>query len=1071
MRCSRFACVLVLVLALPALAYAQASSADLVGHVVDSSGGVLPGVTVTVKNLGTNDSRTVTTNADGDYVFSLLPIGRYTVTIELSGFGSQTANVTLSTGDRARVDAKLQPGALTETVNVTAAAVLTQTDSATVGSLINLREVQDLPVNGRNFVRLVQSVPGANEGLPNSLASGARPDDRRQSSAVSINGAVDNQNNHLIDGMDNNERAIGTIGVKPAIDAIAEVKVQTNMYTAEVGRTAGGVINVITKSGTNQLAGSAFVFGRNDRFDAKDYFSPSKPELRQGQYGGSLGGPLRKDRTFFFVDYEGFTHTSGVTNVTTVPTLKMRNGDFSEISATIYDPTTSPRVAFDNNRIPLSRMNPIALNYLALYPLPTSSELGSNYASVTDRTQDSITTDVRIDQVFNNSASMFVRYSFNDADTFTPSGCPAVNGINPNCSTGGANRFPGPNVTTVHNVQGNFTKLWGPTLVSELRVGYLKMDIQSLPVNYGRNVSAEFGLTGVNFDDVTSGLTPINVAGFSSLGEASGNPVGFIPLIQRDDTFQLNGVVTKTHGSHNFRVGASFIARQFTVFQSAQPLGVLTFDTRLTDNGAGQGGNGLASFLLGYPSQTQRAHSLVYPRYRTDEISGFVQDDWRATDWLTLNLGVRYDIFTPFREKGNQISNFDVPSAKIIIAGRDGISETAGVATDYGSVAPRLGFAATLPGKYVARGGYGIAYFPGNMLAGSLLKNQPFVSSYGPVISSGTTGGTPSLLFEDGMPAPVPTDHVNPTGSIGAVDRKYRATRVQQFNIVVEREFRGSVVGVGYVGSRGDRVSGGVNINQAPVGPGSVASRRPYAAVLPGVSNINIQMTKFETFYDALQLVFQRRYRDGLSFNANYTFAKNQGTGAVPWDTSLTERFYSDNDIRHRAVLAANYELPFGRSLTGLPGVLLSGWQVNGILSWQSGLPFNITNSTARANTGGADRPNQIGDPDLPEDDRTPQRWFNTAAFQAQPANTIGDAVVARNSLHGPSTRRVDVSIFKNVGLGGGRRLQLRVETYNLFNTVNFATPNGALGNADFGRITGTLGTPRQMQFAAKLLF
>src|SRR6266480_3906012 len=351
MRHPRWVSLFALVLALPVATRAQVTTADIVGRVTDATGAVLPGATVTIENVGTHDIRTLPTNASGDYVFTLLPIGTYTVKIELQGFGTQNSRVPLSAGDRARVDAKLQLGAVTESITVTAESPLVQTDSSTVGTLINLKNVSDLPVNGRNFVRLVQAIPGANEGLPNSLASGTRPDDRRQTSAISINGGGDNQNNQLIDGIDNNERFIGTVIVKPSIDAIAEVKVQTNMYTAEVGRTAGGVVNIVTKSGSNDFHGSLFEFNRNDRFDARNFFATTgpKPALDQNQFSGSAGGPMVRNKTFFFGDFEGFRSTQGVTFVSTVPTAKMRAGDFSEVSAILYDPATTPRTPFSGN--------------------------------------------------------------------------------------------------------------------------------------------------------------------------------------------------------------------------------------------------------------------------------------------------------------------------------------------------------------------------------------------------------------------------------------------------------------------------------------------------------------------------------------------------------------------------------------------------------------------------------------------------------------------------------------------------------------------------------------------------
>ena len=1050
------------------LVYAQVTTADIVGRVTDSTGAVLPGATVTITNEGTRDVRTAPTTESGDYVFNLLPIGTYTIKVELQGFSSQNTRLSVSAGDRARFDARLQIGQVAETLTVTASVSPLQTDTSTVGSLINLKEVQDLPVNGRNFIRLIQGLPGANEGLPNSLASGTRPDDRRQTSAISINGAADNQNNQLIDGMDNNERAIGTIGVKPSIDAIAEIKVQTSNYTAEAGRTAGGVVNIITKAGTNTLSGSAFEFYRNDRFDARNFFSATKPLLNQHQFGGSLGGPVRTNRTFFFGDYEGFRQHQGVTNLVTLPTARMRTGDFSELSVPIYDPLTTPRTPFENNQIPAGRLNPIALKYMALLPQNTNGNLANNYASTTLRTQNSSTADIRIDHRLNENNSLFVRYSYNDVETFTPSACDATpDGIQPGC--GGGLAFPGTNNTKAHGTQVNYVRVFSPSLLSEVKGGYLKADIESLPLNYGSNLSRTFGIPGVNFDEVTSGLALMTLTGYSALGDST-----FIPLIQIDDTWQMNAVVTKTNGTHNFKVGAGYIARQFTVFQSASPVGNFTFNTQLTDNGSGAGGNAIASFLLGYPSQVARSHSLIYPHYHTNEPNVFVQDDWRATSWLTLNLGVRYDVFTPLTEESHQLSNFDPATGKILVAGQNGVSDSANVKTDYSNIAPRLGFSASLPHAMVVRGGYGVAYFPGNMQSGAFLKNAPFVASYGPVISNGTIGAQPSVFLSNGLPTPVAIDPANPSGAIIAVDQNFKSTRVQQFNLIVEKEFAGSVLGAGYVGSRGDRVlqaggAAGPDINLAPVGPGAPQGRRAFAALVPNVTTINMLRSAFESSYNAMQLVFQRRYRSGFSINSNYTLAHNVWTGAAPWDVSRIERYDADNDVRHRVGILVNYELPWGKSLTGTAKQFLAGWQVNAVGGWQTGVPFNITNAAARTNTAGADRPNLVGDAAL--DDPAITRFFNTSAFVAQPVNTIGDQVVPRNYLHGPSQKRLDMSLFKDVPLHSGARLQLRMEVYNVTNTPSFANPNGQLGNPAFGTITSTVGTPRQMQFAIKLLF
>ena len=1047
---------------LPSTADAQVTTADIVGRVTDATGGVLPGATVTIENVATHDTRTAPSNETGDYLFNLLPIGTYVVKVELQGFSSQTTRVNVSAGDRVRVDAKLQVGTVAENVTVSAESPLLQTDTATISALVSTKAVQDLPVSGRNVQQLVQLVPGAFEGLANSLASGTRPDDRRQTSAISINGSLDNQNNQLIDGIDNNERAIGTVGVKPSIDAIAEVKVQTSMYTAEVGRTAGGVVNIITKSGSNDFHGSGFEFVRNDRFDARNFFATNvdKPVLKQNQYGGSLGGPVAKNKTFFFADYEGFNVTQGVTTVVTVPTARMRSGDFSELSAVIYDPTKTPRTAFAGNLIPSSRLDPIALKYLAMYPLPTGTGLANNYTGVRDRTQDAKTADIRADQIFNQDNRLFVRYSYNGVDTFTPPVFPAVNGVEP----GGGGSFPGQNNTTAHNFGADYSKVFDPSLIGEFRAGYLAVNIASYGLNYGNNVSQSLGIPNVNADALTSGLMPITLTGYAGAGDAT-----FLPLIQVDHTWQASGSLTKIKGAHSLKAGAGLIDRNFTVYQSNQPLGTMTFNTTLTDNGAGSGGNSIASFLLGYPQQVSRIVSLFYPHYNTKEPFVFVQDDWRATSNLTVNVGVRYDIFTPYTEQDDHLVNVDLASSTILVANQNGVSRTANIATDYSNIAPRIGVSWTLPAQFVLRGGYGLAYFPGNYMSQSFLKSAPFTSTYGPVISNAASGGVPNLLLSQGVPAPIATSITPPTGTFQAEELNFKNTRTQQYNVFLEKEFAGNVFGAGYLGMYQSHLTQYIgNVDLAPAAAGAIQARRAYFATLPGVSSIPLIASDYLGTDNALQMTFQRRQSRGLTLSSNYTLAHAVVTNAAPWDWTVTERYDSGFDIRHRFVFSANYELPFMASSSGVVHGLLAGWQLNSIWSYHSGTPFTVTNGSARSNTGGTDRPNQVGDPEL--DNPTLAQWFNTAAFVAQPVNTIGNT--GSNTLHGPSFKRFDLSVFKNLSLTNQTRIQLRAEVFNVFNTPSFANPASALGNAGFGSITSTGNNiPRQMQFAAKLLF
>jgi len=1069
------AVAVLLCLLLASSASAQITTGDIVGRVTDQSGAVLPGAAVTVENVGTHDVRSTVASATGDFVVNLLPIGSYVVRVELDSFRPQESRVDLRSGERIRVDAKLVIGGLSDTVQVTAEAPLLQTDSSTVSTLVTQNEVQDLPVNGRNFIRLVQLIPGANEGASNALSSGNRPDDRRQTSAISINGAGDNQNNLLIDGMDNNERAIGTIGVKPSMDAIAEVRVQTNMYPAEVGRTAGGVVNLLTKSGTNQFHGAAYGFLRDDRFDSRDYFAKQDPILKQKQFGGTLGGPVQSNRTFFFVDYEGFRQRQGQVNNLTVPTLAMRGGDFSELSQAIFDPLNG-RTQFTGNRIPANRIDPIAARFAALFPAPTSPGLANNYSSTTIRTQNSTTADGRLDHRFDDKNSLWGRFSYNKSHTVTPPGCPPVDGVYGNCLTGTNAGFPGPNDTNANAFQANYVRIFSPTTIAEVKGGYMKIGIFSYPSNYRTNVSQTFGLPGVNIDDLASGLALQNISGYTILGDTQN-----IPLITKDLSEQYQASLTKTAGAHNIKFGAGVILRRFGATQSQQPNGLWTYDNQLTRSATGTGGNALASFLLGLPTQVQRSHTPFEPRYHTNEPSAYVQDDWRAKSWLTLNLGVRYDVFTPFTEEQNRLSNLDVAAGRVLVAGVNGVSKTAGVKTDYSNIGPRLGFAATVSPSTVVRGGYGVTYFPGNIASFAYMKNAPLFSIYGPVISNGTLlGGAPNLFLRDGLPPQPPAPSVAPqdlSGSFRAVDLNFKSTRVQQFNVQLEKEFAGNVVTAGYVGSRGDHVAMNPDIDQAPAGAGAIQARRRYAGILPQVSQLNVFKSDYESWYDALQLVFQRRLNHGLSFNTHYRLAHAQQTQPLNWDGLSVERTDAPRDMRHSWVGQVNYMLPWGQSFKGFARGALSGWQVNAVANYQTGEPFGVTNLAARANTGGAppagqgtDRPDLVGDPELPRGQRTVARWFNTDAFQPQALFTLGNSPAT--VLHGPPQRRIDLSVFKEFAVGGTRQLQLRYEVYNLTNIANFQNPNSQLGSPAFGSISSTgNSTPRQMQFAAKLLF
>jgi len=468
------------------------------------------------------------------------------------------------------------------------------------------------------------------------------------------------------------------------------------------------------------------------------------------------------------------------------------------------------------------------------------------------------------------------------------------------------------------------------------------------------------------------------------------------------------------------------------------------------------------------------------PHYHSNEPSVFVQDDWRATSRLTINLGIRYDVFTPLTEEDNHLSNFDPSQGKLLVAGQDGVGRTAGVKTDYSDIGPRLGFSASLPYRMVLRGGWGLAYYPNNKNAGAFMKKPPFTANYGPVTSAAASNGVPNMFLKDGLPVVTFASPDQPTGNVIGTDINFKSDRAQQFNLIAEKEFSGNVVTAGYIGARGDRLQLGVamNYNLAPVGTGAVGPRRPYFAQYPQMANVNILSNPGKSTYNAWQFAFNRRYRDGLTMTSHYTWSHSRQFTPVPWDFSQME--WGDTqqfDVRHRFVATASYELPWGKSLTGVAHGFLAAWQVNLTGYLQSGVAYTVVNATSQSNTGnnagtlnGGDRPNLNGNPDLPSDQRTVERWFDTSVFSAVPLGTVGNTGLS--IMHGPPQRRMDLSIFKNLTVGQTRRLQLRAEVYNVTNTPSFWLPDFNYGSPGFGSISSTGNSiPRQMQFGIKYLF
>lgn len=1082
---------------------------------MDSGGGVLPGVTVTLQNLGTGAVRTVKTSPQGDYVFSLLQIGQYSVKVEAAGFKTFVQpSVALSGGDRARVDAKMEVGQVSESIEVAAVAPALQTDSAVLGSTVTTANIIDLPVNGRNFMLLAQMAPGATTSGPNAMSSGARPDDRRPTSAISVNGMTEGLNNYMIDGMDNNDRWIGTIGVRPSIDAMAEFRVQTSLYTADVSRTSGGVINVLTKSGTNEFHGSLYEFLRNDKLDANQNFSFSstmlpRSEYRQNQFGGSIGGPIRKDKTFFFGDYEALRVIQGVSFTDRmVPTVAEKTGDFSALTGieTITDPVTG--IPFPGNVIPSSRIDPVIKNILPLFPNPTSAGLlVNNYQNSVNRTQFSTTWDARVDHRFSDKDSLFGRYSFNDVTTFTPSPFPEVNGIFPggcycNNTTGQSNVSAGSYAGTARQrsqgAQINYVHVFTPALLMELRGGFMRMGIQSLSDNASNpNAATTLGIPNVNLGTIyTPGIPEIDLLPYSTLGDQV-----YLPELVYNNVFQGNGDIHWTKGPHDLKFGASYIKRQMYPNQAQGPRGLYIFNATALSGYKSGVGDTFADFLLDAPQAFLRYTEQVAFSDRQAEVGAFAQDDWRATRWLTLNLGVRYDIFTPFHEVHGYMSNWSPTLQEIVSAVPNPLNSaqtsnsTVGVPTVYHDFSPRIGFAATVAKGLVVRGGYGITRFQGLTSTSPTLRNAPFFWSTTGNCGAGFATPCPTLL--GGPPLPPTglnwslTQPAHMTGLVTAIPANFVNPYVQQFSLNIQKDIAGNVISIGYVGNLTRKFPQLIPTNQ-PQEPsyGGTPAPRPLQAVLPLNPNISIESASAIGQYNAMQITFDRRLRHGLTVQAQNTWAhqlsnfaataSTTGAGNLQWLANWQKFDYGSGalDIRDRAAVLLTYQLPFGQSLKGIERQVGWGWELNTVIGYQTGLPLTVVNQANRLGIlgGGGDRPNQVAPLTYPKE---LSEWFDPSTFAQNPIGFPGNE--RTYAVTGPPDRSWDLSAAKRFPIRERFSLQLRVEGFNILNHPNFQNPNGTMPSSFnpsnpaswgvLGKITALQGNLRQFQLALKLIF
>jgi hypothetical protein len=1073
----RTALVLALLpVALVSPAWAQIDTASVVGTITDQSGAVLPGVTVSATQSATQVTATAVTNERGQFLFPNLKVGRYTVAAELSGFKRAVQpDVVLSVQDRAEVNFQLAVGELSEEVVVTAESALLQTQSADIGNVVDERQVRDLPLLGRRYSELAYLTPGVVQA-PVGITS------RGEDTFFNANGNYATWNNYTLDGADNNsfstnlqERSAQV--VQPPVDALQEFKVQTRTYSAEFGKAAGAVINASIKQGTNSFSGSAYEFFRDEAFNANtwDNNRAGRPKGKFNQHiaGLTFGGPIVRSKTFFFGDYQATRTERALSLVSTVPTAQMRNGDLSELtgSMTANNPFV-PAGCVDAaaKRINPACIDPVSAQLITFYPLPNVPGAGVNNNFISNGVLDSHIDqfDIRVDHNLTAADNIFGRYSFQETDRREP---PALE--DPVAS----GDFASDIFIRGQNFVGGWSRVFGNSLFSEFRVGYNRVRSDSVHPSFGVDVNSQVGIRGVPQDSrFYGGLPHMPISRFTRLG----GPF-FRPQFQTSQVYQFAENLTWIRGNHNLKFGFEKRRDLVTYIDLRSLNGELGFnDGRYT-------GFGLGDFLLGL-SSTQRLTLFHQPDLYTDGWQVYAQDSWRMSNQLTVNLGIRYEYFTPLADRNNLLTNIDPATGEILTARDGSVFERTLIQPDRNDIAPRVGVAWTATPRLVVRGGYGIFYQQTDRYGSESQLGLNLPQLVDASITANSANDPPAFTFAEGF-TPLNAETINKSIVQWRIQDPNQDTPiVHQFSIGPEWQFASNMVGaVEYVGNRvrnGRRLR---NLNEGIIQtPGVGPVVFPYAQYGFGSAFLEQIVTNGRANYNALQTRLARRMSDGLAFTVAYTYSKALGdfidhltagggaSGNFPNTTYAMENDYGPLpfDVPHRLVTSFIYELPWGGSRTfqvpGALGAIVNDWSVNGILSLNSGLPFSVgTTDRSNAGPGRNVRANCVGDP-LPDGfEQTLERWFDTSAFAQTTPFTHGNC--GYNTLRGPSSKSMNLSVFRSVPFGDTRRLELRIETFNLFNWTNYGFPASNVSNqATFGQITSTLGDPREMQFAVK---
>ena len=1086
-----------LLMLIPTTAAAQAVTGTLLGNVTDSSGGAIPGATVTATDIDKNISRNTVTNESGYYIFNSLPNGNYTVDAEIQGF-KKTArqNVKVDVNTTVRVDLALSVGQMTEEVTVAAESPALQTDRTDTGRILESKMVSELPLTfNRNFQSLSMTVPG----ITRPHREHSQFFNSQDSLRYEVNGQPGMASNTLIEGLDDNQKTGLLQVIIPAADALETVSISTSNYDAEFGRSGGAVTNVTLKSGTNELKGSLFFFGNNEKTNAGDYFTHIQAPTKFVNGGFTLGGPIIKSKLFFFGDYQRTLDNNGYVVRTTVPTMAMRNGDFSAAASKIYDPFTGDisganRVAFDGNIIPQNRISPIARRLLAFIPEPNvAANLGQqNYqkAQIREKTTDGF--DTKVNYTVSAKDQMSYRVSFMRPVVFDPGlfgeyGGPANGG------------FAGTGTNTSSSTAVTWTRVFGPQTVLDVRGGLNYYHNVTATTGNGLTTSTDVGIPGANLpgDDYTSGISQISIGSY-------GDPLlGFSasqPWDRSEKTWNITTTLTKLMSTHTVKLGGEFRHNRDLLLQTQDaggPRGRFAFNSSGTSTPADQStalgvANAFASFLLDWPSTVQRDLKVIdEPGTKHMGTFLYVHDKWQAKSNVTVDLGLRWEYYTPLQglEGKGTLANYDPSTNTIRVAGYGDQDNALNVKNTWTNLAPRTGVSWRLNEKNVVRAGYGASTipFPDNRYA----FNYPVKQNYNGTAANGfQRQGSMAAGFPDPVLLNIPSDGIIPvTGSLlnstfDVIPSGLREGTLHSWNVAFQRELPYRfTVDVAYVGNRGVNIVMDVDTNAGMVyGAGNTG--RPQFATFNRTGTSRTRTNDNKTQYNALQMKIDRRWSNGLLVTNSYTLSKSMDyvneNGGIATPIDFNDSWGRSNfDRTHNFVNTVIYELPWGPRKKWLnEGVLaniIGGWQISNIFIAQSGVPLSITASGTLFNTpGNTAYADLVGEQTILGGLGPGLQYFDPKAY-AQPANATQGNLTRNEGPEGPGFWELDSSLFKRFSVGERRYAEIHVDMYNTTNSVRWGNPNTGFSAATtgntFGQIQNPTGGQRTVRFGLRFVF